>query len=376
MKTQVYMVRHCESEGNACRRSHAQFDGFVTRKGLKQAEALAKRFADIHVDAIYSSDAYRARMTAAPLAAQKGLRVQYRMLLREYTIGTWEGASIGYTARTFPDLWDIWTTRPYDNTIPGCDRFPVVADRGYEIIRRMAEEHPGGTVVAITHTCTLNCTLSKVLGKDISYYSQIPGGDNTAVTLIEVDEDGSMEVKYMADTSHLPDELLRKNYTGRSIATNMAFEYGLTAADRAGRFTEMAGELAKQYPALYSVDDLTAKADAALQQGKRYVVYGMLLERNCGLAVVSRRPDMGEDYGQLDALYVAPDLRFKGYIEQMFGEALDMVRRDGCRYLLVRTNGDEHLQYLVDRFCFEPVEGQENLYAVRITVPGAEGPIY
>ena len=82
MKTTIYMVRHCESEGNSCRRSHAQFDGIVTRKGLLQSDALAARFADVPVTAIYSSDAYRSRMTAEPLSAVKGLPVQLRTLLR------------------------------------------------------------------------------------------------------------------------------------------------------------------------------------------------------------------------------------------------------------------------------------------------------
>ena len=60
MKTQVYFVRHCESEGNACRRNHAQFDGIVTRKGILQSEVLADRFQSIAVTAVYSSDSYRA----------------------------------------------------------------------------------------------------------------------------------------------------------------------------------------------------------------------------------------------------------------------------------------------------------------------------
>ena len=107
MKTQIYLIRHCESEGNACRRNHAQFDGIVTRKGLVQSEVLADRFDEVPLTALYSSDAYRARMTAEPLAARKKLKIRYRRLLREYTIGCWEGLSIGDTALRYPDLWKI-----------------------------------------------------------------------------------------------------------------------------------------------------------------------------------------------------------------------------------------------------------------------------
>ena len=121
------MVRHCESEGNACRRSHALFDGIVTQKGLQQAQALADRFADIPVTAIYSSDAYRSRVTAEPLAKAKNLPVQYRLLLREYTIGAWEGLGIGYTANRFPEIYARWLEAPYDHNIPGADPFSLIA---------------------------------------------------------------------------------------------------------------------------------------------------------------------------------------------------------------------------------------------------------
>jgi len=194
MKTTLYLVRHCESEGNSCRRSQAQFDGIVTRKGLRQADALAQRFADIPVTAVYSSDAYRSRMTAQPLADAKGLPVQLRTLLREYTIGIWEGMSIARSARQNPELYARWTATPYDHNIPGADQFSTVADRGCEAIQRLAKENPGGTVVAISHSCTINCTLTRLLGQPISYYGKVKSGDNTAETKLKVDEESNVEV--------------------------------------------------------------------------------------------------------------------------------------------------------------------------------------
>ena len=254
MKTTIYMVRHCESEGNACRRSHALFDGIVTRKGLEQSEVLAKRFADVPVTAVYSSDAYRSRMTAEPLAKSKNLPVQYRLLLREYTIGAWEGLSIGYTANHFPDLYETWLTELYNHKIPGADPFPLIAERGYMAIQRIAAENPGGTVVAVTHSCTLTCALTKILGQPISYYTSIKSGDNTAVTKLEVDEKGNIEAIYINDDSHLPEHLLRKNYTGRSAATN--FDFRSIGDGQAANFAEISEKMCKEFPALYTAEKL------------------------------------------------------------------------------------------------------------------------
>ncbi len=374
MKTTLYMVRHCESEGNACRRSHAQFDGIITRKGQRQAEALAKRFQDVPITAIYSSDAYRSRMTAQPLAEATGLPVQLRMLLREYTIGTWEGFSVGHTGRLFPEIDARWQATPYDHTIPGADQFVTVAERGCEIIRRIAAENPGGTVVAVTHSCALTCTLTKLLGQPISYYGSIKSGDNTAVTKLEVDEAGNVEVIYINDDSHLPPDLLRQDYPGRSAATNFDFEYISFPADEA-RFRAMADEAAG-YAGHADTAPLQALVDTSLGQHGHYAFFPMLLDRVCGLVTVIRDGGLGAEYGRLTSMYIADDLRRRGYCEQAFGEAIDVLRRSGCRYLVIPRSEDIHYRRLADRFLFAPLPGHDDLLCMRITVPGAEGPIY
>lgn len=375
VKTTIYMVRHCESEGNACRRSQARFDGIVTRKGLRQAEALAARFADVPVTAIYSSDAYRCRVTAEPLARIKKLPVQYRALLREYTIGAWEGMGIGYTACRFPDIYERWLTAPYDHNIPGADPFPLVAERGCIAIQQIAQENPGGSVVAFTHSCSLVCTLTKLLGQPISYYGSIKSGDNTAVTKLEVDEDGTVEVKYINDDSHLPTELLRHNYTGRSAATNFDF-HPIGNPDTDIRFAAAANDMCREFPEWYAEEPLKAAVRRALDQNGGFAVTATLPDRVCGMVIVRRDETLPADHGMLATLYVVEDLRDRGYCEQAMGEAIDVLRRADCRYLVVEKADDPHLQQMLDRFCFEPMPGYDSQMRMALTVPGLEGPIY
>ena len=47
--TKIYVVRHAEADGNIYRRVHGHYDGYVTKNGLRQIEALRARFADILV---------------------------------------------------------------------------------------------------------------------------------------------------------------------------------------------------------------------------------------------------------------------------------------------------------------------------------------
>lgn len=371
-KTTIYMVRHCESEGNACRRSQALFDGIVTRKGLEQAQVLAQRFAEVPVTAIYSSDAYRSRVTAEPLAKLKGLPVQYRLMLREYTIGAWEGLGIGHTACRYPELYATWLDAPYAHEIPGADPFALIAERGYLGIQRIAAENPGGTVVAVTHSCTLTCALTKILGQPISYYKSIKSGDNTAVTKLEVDENGNIEAVYINDDSHLPDHLLRKNYTGRSAATNFDFhgvEEDCVCLDK------IKAQMCAELPTVYTEDTIQAAIQKAMAQNGKFAVAATLPDRICGLVTVRREETLPADCGLLDMIYVVPDLRERGYCEQAMGEAIDLLRRAGFRYLAVKESDDPHIRLLLGRFCFAPM-AEAGYQCMALTVPGLEGPVY
>ena len=65
--TDIYLVRHAEAEGNLFRRAQGHWNGRITERGKKQIDALAERFRDIHIDAVYSSDLDRTVETASLL---------------------------------------------------------------------------------------------------------------------------------------------------------------------------------------------------------------------------------------------------------------------------------------------------------------------
>ena len=67
--TKLYLIRHAEAEGNLFRRAQGHWNGKITARGKKQIDALAERFKDVKIDAVYSSDLDRAVETAGPYCA-------------------------------------------------------------------------------------------------------------------------------------------------------------------------------------------------------------------------------------------------------------------------------------------------------------------
>ena len=90
--TRIYLIRHAEAEGNLYRIAHGHEEGLITDyRGPRQIRALAQRFRDIPVDAVYASDLIRTQTTAQAISMPKGLPLHPDSAFREIGMGVWEG---------------------------------------------------------------------------------------------------------------------------------------------------------------------------------------------------------------------------------------------------------------------------------------------
>ena len=85
--TEIYLIRHAQAEGNTYRIMQGHWDGGVTAHGRLQIRALAERLKEIPFDAVYASDLYRARLTAAAVAETHALPLHTVEDLREINVG-------------------------------------------------------------------------------------------------------------------------------------------------------------------------------------------------------------------------------------------------------------------------------------------------
>ncbi|QUW20435.1 histidine phosphatase family protein [Sporosarcina sp. Marseille-Q4063] len=81
MEKVLYLVRHCEAEGQS---PHAK----LTPEGKVQAEKLLSCFDEIQIDRIISSPFVRARCTVLPLAESKGLYIEQNSDLTERVLSS------------------------------------------------------------------------------------------------------------------------------------------------------------------------------------------------------------------------------------------------------------------------------------------------
>lgn len=226
--TTIYLIRHAEAEGNLFRRAQGHWNGKLTERGRAQVGALAERFKDARIDAVYSSDLDRAKETAGALLRGRELTLRVTRELREIHMGVWEGDSWGNLAARWPEQMYNFNNDPEKWSVPGCESFEACRVRMTRAIEAIARENEGKTVAVVAHGMCIKIFLMSVLGINPGEPEAMMHGDNTSVSLLRF-EDGRFEVEYYNDNSHLGElsTFARQQWwrdTRKDDPTSLAFE--------------------------------------------------------------------------------------------------------------------------------------------------------
>ena len=342
--TTIYLIRHAEAEGNLYRIAQGQANSILTDRGWRQVEALSRRFADIHIDAVYSSDLYRTCATASAVYRPKGLPLRRCPALREICVGVWEQKTWGEIAREEPEQLENFTHRLHLWHAEGAETPAQVRDRVLAAVKAIAAENDGKTVAVFCHGCAIRILLATIQGLPLEELGKTPHGDNTAVSLLRGDGE-RLEVLWRDDNSHLrtPEFLAGE---GGSRHAN-ALEPGLY-------FEPL--RLPEQQPLL---DRALAETGAATGDPAQPALVGYALDgRSVGLVRFDPDREAAESCGWTDLFWIAEDSRRRGYGTQLIGQAVMYYRHLGRDRL--RTAGPAELP-LFARRGFLPVEGGQGI---------------
>lgn len=208
--TRIYIVRHCEAVGNIKRIFQGHTDLDITELGAKQLEALQNRFGDIKLDRVFSSPLIRAKKTGLAIIGEKNIPLEINDGLIEINGGVIEGKEYAVVYNQFPDFKDMWTNHPEDFAPENGETMLYAYERIWETILNIAKENKGKTIACATHGGVTRCLNCRLVKNDISKMNEIPFGYNTAVTLIEFDDNLNFKVIFYDDASHITDELMNK----------------------------------------------------------------------------------------------------------------------------------------------------------------------
>lgn len=206
MKTRLILVRHAEAEGNINRHFHGWTNSDITKKGHVQAEKLAQRFENIHVDVIYSSSLNRTLQTASYISEVKGLPIIRTDKLKEINGGDWENQMWDVLPIKWPEEYNTWENRPHIHKMPNGESMEEFQQRLSKEIRYIADNNKGKTVCVVTHGTAIKALTCFFRGLSLENMIEIPWQDNTAITIVDYEE-GKYNVIVEGDVSHLDSEI-------------------------------------------------------------------------------------------------------------------------------------------------------------------------
>ena len=209
--TKIYMVRHCEALGNVLQVFQGTSDLDITELGEKQLEFLTKRFEDIELDRVFSSPLIRTQKTAKAIIGNKNLPIEICNGLIELDGGIIEGKPFLESCKKYPEIGYAWTHKPEAFAPEGGEKMVDAYERIWNAVKTLALENKGKTIACATHGGVTRCLMCRLIYGDITRLKDMPYFDNTAISLIEFDDDLNPKLLFYNNTEHLPEGLININ---------------------------------------------------------------------------------------------------------------------------------------------------------------------
>lgn len=348
--TKIYLIRHAEAEGNIFRRTQGHYNSLITKNGMRQIAALQARFADIHVDAVYSSNLCRTATTAQAIYVPKQLPLHTDARFREVFFGEFEDMPFGEFGRFHAETMNNFTQNPPAAVFPNGERFTEYTDRFLEAMTEYAEQNDGKTIVIVSHGSMLRGVQLRLFSPALTI-AQIGHCDNTGVSLLYY-ENSSYRFDYINDASHLPEgisTLARQKWWRNNRASE---DYNLW------------------YRAAEDADEIRSLLPEVPAQGRGFI--GMLNDDPVGL--VWLRDNDGED-GELDQISVYEPYRGREFAIQFFGMAVYHYRAQGKRAVVFTVPKDNAaMLHFAEKYGCEPVAQDERAIRFRYSIAVPEIP--
>ena len=341
MKTRIYLIRHAEAEGNLYRRSHGHYNSNVTGLGRVQLSALAERFREVPLDALWSSDLNRTQSTASAIRKyHPELELHLEPRLREICVGVWEDTPWGNLSLDYPEQMQFFSHDPARWSVPGGESYAALQARMRAVMLELAERYPGGNVAVVSHGLAIRSLLCSILGIPSDGIDRMPYGDNTSVALLTA-EDGELAAAWYNDASHLAERgistFARQGWwreKAKQAPAAKVYSHFVPLDPRkeselytrlyAATWKESHGTLEGFTPAVY-----LHSAEQHAEQDARCIMKLFTGERFAGIVELDPKRGAEDGAGWISLVYLEPDVRGRRLGVQLIGHAVSFFRREG-----------------------------------------------
>jgi len=164
MITRVYLMRHGEVANDGEKRYNGHIDVDITERGVEQMHRLAGILEGKPVKAVYSSDLIRSVKGAQIVSARLGLTPTPVRMLRERSVGKWEGLTQEEIQQRYPEEFIAWRSDLLNYRPPNGECLIDVQNRILPEYKKIVSSHPDQEIALLLHGGVNRVILADALG--------------------------------------------------------------------------------------------------------------------------------------------------------------------------------------------------------------------
>ncbi|MBQ4557330.1 MAG: histidine phosphatase family protein [Clostridia bacterium] len=198
----IYIVRHGQSMGNLKGGFAGHTDYPLSDLGHKQARMTADFLKDEHIETVISSTLTRAKQTAEPIAADRGLEVIGCKEFMEMNFGDWEGKPLDEVEREYNGAVSQWKKEMYKTVCPNGESTVDCYNRAVNALKETAAKYDGHDICIVSHGAIIKCLCCFLHGLPIEKLQDVIWADNASVTKLEY-KNGEFKIVYECKSDHM-----------------------------------------------------------------------------------------------------------------------------------------------------------------------------
>ncbi len=169
--TTLVLVRHATTASTGKRLGGWTPGVHLDDRGRDQAEAAARRLAEVPIAAVYASPLERTQETARILARPHGLRVRTRRGIGEVDFGQWTDRPLGQLRRR--KAWEVVQHTPSRVTFPGGESIRAAQARAVDTLEGLTAQHRDEAVIVVSHADIIKAAVAHFLAMPLDAFQRL-----------------------------------------------------------------------------------------------------------------------------------------------------------------------------------------------------------
>ena len=167
MITELFLIRHAQTEHNIQKRYCGFSDVSLNITGMKHARSLKNRISKLKIEVLFSSPLKRARQTAEILFPER--KIIFEPRLRELNFGQWEGLQYNEIIEKYGSFYNKWVNDPFNSRPPQGESLLDLQKRCMEFLEFALKNFKHKKIGIVSHSGPIRSmliSLNKLKKKD------------------------------------------------------------------------------------------------------------------------------------------------------------------------------------------------------------------